>query len=64
MIGSGLGLDERFDDQGEHLVAVLASQAEGELGTEQALVEIDVMAAALEFVGEVTLAVRGFRQRD
>jgi hypothetical protein len=32
MAGSGLGLGEEFDEKREHLVAVLAGEAEGELG--------------------------------
>jgi len=41
---------------GEDFVAVFAGEAEGELGGEQAVVDADVMAAAVEFVGEVALA--------
>ena len=63
MAGSGLGLGEQFDEQREHLVAVLAGQAEGELGGEQAVVEIDVVASALQFVGEVAFAACGLGQR-
>jgi hypothetical protein len=39
-------LDELFDEQREHLVAVLAGEAEGDLGAEQAVVEVDVETAA------------------
>ena len=59
MAGSGVGLGEEIDEQGEYFVAVLAGEAEGELGGEQAVVEIDVMAAALDFVGEIAFAAGG-----
>ncbi len=40
----------------EDFVAVFAGEGEGQLGGEEAVVEADVMAAAVEFVGEVALA--------
>mgnify|MGYP001554784222 CR=1 FL=1 len=57
-----MGLGEEFDEQGEHLIAVLTGESEGELGAEQAVVEIEIVAAALELVGQVALATGGFRQ--
>ena len=39
-----MGLDQQFDEQGEYLVAVLADEAEGELGGEQSVVAVDVVA--------------------
>ena len=44
MAGSGVGLDQQLDQQREHFVAVLADEAEGQLGGEQPVVAVDVVA--------------------
>ena len=43
---SPLRLSQEFDQQRKHLVAVLAGKAEGKLGGEEAVVEIEIVAAA------------------
>ena len=54
---------QQFHDLGEDLGAVLAREAEGELGHEQAVLHAEVVAAAADLEGEVALAFGEFRQR-
>lgn len=60
--GSGLGLCELLDKQGEDFVAVLAGKGQGELGGEQTVMEVEIVAAPLDLVGEVAFASRVFRE--
>ena len=54
---------QQLHDLGEDLGAVLAREAEGELGHEQAVLHGEVVAAAADLEGEVALAFGEFRQR-
>ncbi len=51
--GSGAAMGEEFDELGEDFVAVAAGEGEGGLGHEQAVLHVEIVAAAFDFEGEI-----------
>lgn len=59
MGSAGAGCEE-FDHEGEDFLALIAVEAEGELGGEEAVVDAHVVAAAVDACGEVAAALGEF----
>ena len=59
-MGSACAGCEEFDHEGEDFLALIAVEAEGELGGEETVVDAHVVAAAVDACGEVAAALSEF----
>src|SRR5437667_1827357 len=55
---SSLAFREQLDQIGEHLIAILPTQRQGQLSRQQAVLDSYIITTAQELAGEITLASR------